>query len=164
MASVFAYKLTPVPASLFKENMMRRPDKAVLSNSIAKNAWCTASVEETYHVLDGGALLHRVRWAKRFTYLEIVKHYSSYIDKRYGRNVCVVFDGYVSGPSTKDQEHQRRSFKVAAAVQVSDEAISHSNQALFLANAENKTRFIEYLLKQLKVLHITDVPVLYVYS
>ena len=58
-------------------------------------------------VIDGGALLHRVILKKKGSYAEILKQYQSYLESKYGKCV-IVFDGYLSGPSTKDHEHQRR--------------------------------------------------------
>lgn len=64
-AQFFAYELTSVPTSLFKDDMMRKPDKAALSRLLTKDS--TISVTRTHvtqFVVDGGALLHRVRWIK----------------------------------------------------------------------------------------------------
>ena len=59
------------------------------------------------HVLDGGALLHRVKWEKKMTYKEIAKQYVCRVRGKYGKS-CIVFYGYEQGPSIKDHEHQRR--------------------------------------------------------
>ena len=69
----FEYELT---TSLFKDNFMRKAVKAQLAKSL------TGSSElrrQAIHVLDGGALLHRVKWGKRVSYKEIAKQYVSYV-------------------------------------------------------------------------------------
>ena len=46
--------------SLFKDGLMRKPNKSIL-----RNALLTIKVDvhpTALHVLDGGALLHKVRW------------------------------------------------------------------------------------------------------
>ena len=60
-------------------------------------------------VLDGGALLHRIPWAKDNTYSIIAEKYLKYVIKHYGINVTIVFDGYSESGSTKDMTHLRRA-------------------------------------------------------
>jgi len=57
---------------------------------------------QTLQVIDGGALLHRITWPKKSTYKKIVEQYVCYIQTKYGHSSCIVFDGYKSGPSTRD--------------------------------------------------------------
>jgi len=147
----FSYELAPVPSSLFKDNMMRKSDKAALGRLLSQDVvvfdlqnW------KTRVVVDGGALLHRVRWQKVSTYSLTADHHVRYVINKYGRNAVVVFDGYCSGPSTKDHEHVHRSARVAAAVAISPDTVVHPNQAAFLANSQNKTAFISFLVKHLK--------------
>ena len=59
------------------------------------------------YVLDGGALIHKVKWAKKGTYQDIVKQYVSYVRVKYG-NCFIVFDGHKQGPWIIDHEHERR--------------------------------------------------------
>jgi len=109
----------------------------------------TKDSRDQTHVLDGGALLHRVRWPKVGTFAEILRLYLYYISKRYAKDTVIVFDGYSRVPSTKDQEHQRRFTTMAATVQIAADAPVHRNQTTFLANSANKGEFInsfcEYL-------------------
>ena len=42
--------------------------------------------------LNGGALLHIIKWAKKGTYRERAKQYVSYVRSIYG-HCCIVFDG-----------------------------------------------------------------------
>ena len=64
---IFEFELTYEPMSLFKNGMMGKPDKPSLRKVIMcdKDAVRKEDIENTdNHVLDGGALLHRVRWFK----------------------------------------------------------------------------------------------------
>ena len=69
---------------------------------------------DVQHVLDGGALLHRIPWPRgTTTYQDICGLYCSYVTKKYG-NAIVVFDGY-DDMSTKNMTHQRRAAGKAGA-------------------------------------------------
>src|SRR6218665_316434 len=150
-AQFFAYELTPVPTSLFKDDMMRKPDKAALSRLLTKDSTVSMTgTPPTQFVVDGGALLHRVRWINGATYMHVARQYVNFVARFYGNTATTVFDGYLSGPSTKDHEHQRRSTKMAAMVSINNDAIVHDNQQAFLANSYNKSCFIEFLMKEFK--------------
>ena len=41
--------------------------------------------------------------------MDVVRLYATYVKKNYGSGCHIVFDGYESGPSNKDHEHDRRS-------------------------------------------------------
>ena len=65
-----------------------------------------------------------------------------------GRFVALVFDGYDSGPSIKDQEHSRRSMKGGQVVpdrQINRETKNIGNQEAFLSNITNKKAFTSLL-------------------
>ena len=89
----------------------RQPQKPVLADAI----WAKLSSNATsgpegdvQHVLDGGALLHRIPWPRgSATYQDICGLYCSYATKKYG-NAIVVFDGY-DYMSTKNMTPQRRA-------------------------------------------------------
>jgi len=145
VAPYFCYEMTPLPAALFKHSQMRKPNKAALGREVTKNAIVTATSCPTMHVLDGGSLLHRVKWPKTGTYGEVLLSYVRYVQKRYGTSVEIVFDGYSNGPSPKDHEHERRAKKTAAEVQVDESKPVFGSQEAFLANATNKSQFIALL-------------------
>ena len=56
------YELTPFPTSLFKHSVMCKPNKSVLGSSLTSGVTTVITEIDTSYVLDGGALLHRVRW------------------------------------------------------------------------------------------------------
>lgn len=106
--------------------------------------------EDHKYVIDGGALLHRIPWQLGDCYDKILERYCGYVTKRYGR-AAVVFDGYLDGPSTKDVAHDRRlkgkcgrkvSFQGSMSLQMKKEE--------FLANVENKARFLKLLGEKLE--------------
>jgi hypothetical protein len=141
MADYFNYELSPEPTSLFKDSMMRKPNKSTLATYLIGNYEkkkrtldstdaCHPSkricgikeielsgdsleellvkkkeqpINENKHVIDGGALLHRVSWKSNTTYRDVVSQYQSYVLHKYGTST-IVFDGYNS--STKDHEHE----------------------------------------------------------
>jgi hypothetical protein len=107
---------------------------------------------EVRYVVDGGALLHRVRWLKNSTYLDVVQQYRLYVKKRYCSNTVIVFDGYTDQASVKDHEHRRRAERVCAVSP--DIAVDGSrpvlfDQQAFLANSTNKQQFIQLLTQHL---------------
>ena len=107
----FRFELCSYPSALFDDTLMTRsPQKAVLVNAIWTRlppdiAWPTGEVQ---HVLDGGALLHRITWPHGFpTYQEICTLYCDYESRNFGPAI-VIFDGSRI-PSTKYTTHQRRT-------------------------------------------------------
>ena len=112
----FDYELTVIPTSLFKDNTMRKTPKSQLATAVANNMQpCEHNVQAT-HVIDGGALIHKVKWPKKATYEDIAQQYVSYIRAKYGAS-GIVFDGYEQGPSIKDHEHQLRVARTCADIQ-----------------------------------------------
>ena len=108
-----------------------------MKNFVEPPAICS---EATY-VLDGGALIHKVKWMKKGTYLDIVKQYVGFVRAKYGR-CYIVFDGYRQGPSIKDHEHERRIKKACGDVQLLESMEVHVNQEVFLSKEGNKVQFI----------------------
>jgi len=148
MTNCFEYELTPEPTSLFKDGLMRKPNKAQLGRELIKESEILReSNENTIYVLDGGALLHRVFWNLPATYTKIMEQYCTYISKKYGNHVHIVFDGYKS--SIKDQEHQRRG-KTSANIVFKPRNQVNCKQAEFLSNSNNKAQLIKALALRLR--------------
>ena len=146
----FEYELTPMPTSLFKDGMMRKADKPALRKYLIDD-----KVPQTFRagklILDGGALLHKVKWIRNKTYKETAEIYCSYVHENYGKNCTIVFDGY-GKPSTKDHEHKRREglAKTSAKIKVIETNTVHKNKQAFLTNHENKSQFLHLLGKHLR--------------
>ena len=145
MIPYFSYELTTIPTSLFKDSAMRKTQKSQLAKTIASGVELAERDVRIDHVIDGGALLHKVKWAKKATYKNIVMQYVEYVHAKYGQRCCIVFDGYERGPSTKDQEHLRRVGKTCADIQLSESMEALLNQQIFLCNERNKSQFIALL-------------------
>ena len=62
-----------------------------------------ANLNSKMHVVDGGWLLHQVKWSSSATINTIFDTYVRYVDQ-YFKNATVVFDSYGEEPSTKDHE------------------------------------------------------------
>ena len=106
---IFNFELTPVPTSLFTmDRMMRKPKKhefgRMLKNTTAK---LDLEMDSKMHVVDGGWLLHQVKWNNGSSLKTIVDSYVRYVQAKF-RDSTIVFDGYGEEPSSKDHEHMRR--------------------------------------------------------
>ena len=77
---VFEYELTTIPTALFKDNIMRRTDKPQLGRSLKDGIQpCESLEEQGMFVLDGGSLLHRMKWSKNATYKELAMQCVHYV-------------------------------------------------------------------------------------
>ena len=148
--SYFQYELTTVPTLLFQDSMMRKSSKAKLGQALKKDTTAsTYNMDQSFYVLYGGALLHKVKWIKNRSYQSILDQYTKYVNKKYGRS-CIVFDGYDNGPYVKDHEHKRRTGKTSAFVNLENlDMIPTFNQEVFLKNDQNKSQFISFLSNEL---------------
>ena len=119
---------------------MRKPDKPHLRRALVDGIEdeIPSKPKTDQFVLDGRALLHKVRWVNGETYKETALRYVEYVTKKLG-TACIVFDGY--GIScTKDHEHQRRSTKKTSSnITIEEENKAYGNQEAFLAYSNNKT-------------------------
>ena len=149
--SYFRFELTAYPTALFENGMMRKAIKSKLGQALKKDISPKLyKPNEVFHVLDGGALLHKVKWLPGKSYQLILEQYSRYIKKKYGR-ACIVFDGYGNGPSTKDHEHKRRAGRMCAHVNLDNiQMVPTCNQEVFLKNDQNKAHFISLLSEELR--------------
>lgn len=134
--------------SLFKHGLMRKPDKPSLRKAVMKDDEAVGKNQlqiDPYFVVDGGALLHRVRWIKNSTFDELSQVYVSYVRRHY-KSCTIVFDGY-DGPSTKSNEHMQRTGggKRCPNIDVVGFNKVSFTQESFLNNEDNKTRFIRHI-------------------
>ena len=139
----FEYELSVEPPSLFKNGLMRPADKPKIRDAFIGKT--KQSKPAGINVIDGGDVLHTVRWSKNSSYDDVLKAHVTYIRKNYGTcHIC--FDGY-NGPSTKDHEHIRRraGSKIAANINIVINHTAHNNQDAFLNNIYNKKQFISLL-------------------
>ena len=96
----------------------------------------------TSHVIDGGWLLHNVRWEANQTWKDIAETYLRFV-KAMGSQclrITVVFDGY--GSSTKDHDHLRRTKNACCDILIRPDIKSIVSKEKFLDNKSNKTQLI----------------------
>src|SRR6478609_858755 len=136
----FSYELSAMPTALFKDSYcLRKTDKSVLAKELVKEMKSDAELKEaSTYVVDGGWLLHKVKWQQSGLYADTLKQYAGFIRAHFGDSVTIVFDGYNNGPSIKDHEHNRRSVKTSPDVLVDAGKPAFHNQSLFLTNDKNK--------------------------
>ncbi|KAK3750311.1 hypothetical protein QZH41_001771 [Actinostola sp. cb2023] len=149
--SFFEYEMSSYPAALFDTSLLlRKADKPALADALWKmtESVQTPCLREAHYVLDGGALIHRVTWPRGTIYNDVCSLYVQYIQRRYG-SPTVVFDGYGNGPSTKDCTHERRGSSCSPPVLFQSDMIVSLKKKDFLANEENKQKFINLLSEKL---------------
>ena len=92
-----------------------------------------------HYVVDGGYLLHTVRWHPSINMCDIRPLYGAYLAKM--KSVEVVFDGYPAEACIKDHEHARQAPKVTYVGPhklVTENSKNIRPQELFLASIGNK--------------------------
>ena len=72
MMKYFSYELTPIPTSLFENGMMRKASKSNLAKAVTKDVSISSPSEPPIYVLDGGALLHKVKWLPNSNFTDIL--------------------------------------------------------------------------------------------
>ena len=151
IAGYFAYELTASPSSLFKDTFMRKPEKAMLKHELIKEVDSIPSLPDNcYYVLDGGNLLHRVKWLKGVPYFDVIQQYVNYVQKHFGSKAVIVFDGYCNGANTKNHEHQRRAAASAPDIVFDSSRTVFHDQSAFLSNERNKKQFVDFLIASLE--------------
>ena len=140
---LFRFELCSYPLALFDDTLMPiAQPKAVLPNAI----WtCLPPDIAVQHMLDGGALHHRITWPHGFpTYQYICALYCDYVSRNFGPAIVVV-DGYRI-PSTKYTTHQRRTgAKVGIEDTFTGDMKLKMSKDVFLSNFANKHNFIDML-------------------
>ena len=147
LEEVFKFELTTEPMALFKHGMMRKADKPSLRR-VLLNEKHTIPLHElkmcNTTIVDGGALLYRVRWAKGMQFNSIANLYISYIEKNY-KNSIIIFDGYKLC-SIKDHEHTRRySVPLSSFVGIDKEFEIPYTQDHYFSLKENKVEFVRFI-------------------
>ena len=148
----FQYELAPIPTCLFLGTMMRKPNKALLVQSLLGKDYQLVEkidiIATNVNVVDGGALLRKVLWKEGSTFKDVVDLYRWCVKLNYGQ-ATIVFDRYGNNPSTKDHEQSRRSCRKCPSVRVENPIKVTINQHTFLPNDSNKTELIKLLTPKL---------------
>lgn len=148
LSSCFQFELAPQPLSLFDGmGLMRKGKKSDMYKILEALAPCedNSRTEKCFFVIDGGHLLHRVLWPAHATFKSLYTTYTKYIQNNFGTDVIIVFDGYQIS-NTKADERLRRGMKnYCVDIMFSDAMPVTVSQEKFLANGNNKSRFIAAL-------------------
>ena len=154
LKNYFSTSSAQYPTALFTSPfMLRQPQKPALADALWAKLTPEAKTQpegKVQHVLDRGALLHRVSWPRGSpTYKVVCDLYCTYVQKKYGR-AMVVFHGY-NEMSAKAMTQQRRASGKAASTVAFTESMSVTlNKDNFLSNPKNKQRFLSMLSKALQ--------------
>ena len=155
---VMKFELSPYPTSLFEAKyLLRKADKSQLLDALKTQvASCSDDAllnyipEVEHNVLDGGSLLHRLKWTDGKTYSTIADDYAAFTVKHYGK-ATIVFDGYSGGPSTKNHTHQRRGQnRVSNKVDITEATKFTGKKEDFLSNKENKQALIRLISERMR--------------
>ncbi|CAK1594036.1 unnamed protein product [Parnassius mnemosyne] len=133
--------------ALFHEGVMRKGKKSSLYDVLPVENNAALDLNQTTNVVNGGFLLHRMKWKPSSNVSSICHQYITYVQKNYGVNCMVVFDGYSDVNSTKRAEQKRRSLTKTSVV--NENTIITVQQEHFLANEKNKTRLIQFLTEKM---------------
>ena len=144
LENALKYELcTFLPALFETPELLNEAQKSTLADAL----WACTNQNESLvpesvrHVVDGGALLYRIPWARGSSFSSIIKTYTDYVSKRYGE-AFIVFDGY-EGISTKDMTHRRRSKgKKGLTVSFTLDMCLSVSKDIFLNDPTNKQNFI----------------------
>ena len=122
--------------------------------------------QDVKYILNGGDLLHKMGdWKKQMTYQNIAEQCVSYVNKHYGVDSVVVFDGSPQKPTTKDCTHVQRTkyIGIGPDFQVSANAKLSVKKNVFLSNTRNKQNIIDLIRESLEKSGIMH-PKMLVYS
>ena len=68
-----------IRSSIFKDNTVHKTAKSQLAKALSNDVQpCEQNVQAT-HIIDGGRLIHKVKWPRKIIYRDIVQRYVSYI-------------------------------------------------------------------------------------
>ena len=90
---------------------MRDSCKSNLADAIWKVSSTSNATfpENKIFVLDGSALIQKRPWQKGEIFKDICQKYVDHIIQNFGQSTRVVFNGYLTEPTTKDTAHLKRS-------------------------------------------------------
>ena len=106
---VFKHELTATPTAYFSGFSLRKADKSLLAKELTASVSTNHTVVQQTYVVDGGWLLHKVKWRVGGSYADTAKQYLSYVGNKFGRDATIVFDGYRNGPTVKGHEQDKRA-------------------------------------------------------
>ncbi|GBN73034.1 hypothetical protein AVEN_44198-1 [Araneus ventricosus] len=107
LETFFKYELAHYPLSLCDAIGMRKTQKSAIYDCFQ-----CVNVEihntNTTYIIDGGYLLHRVVWDREEIFDAIFEKYVYYVNRHFGHNVIIIFDGYSDYTKNIKVAEQRR--------------------------------------------------------
>ena len=156
LRDALSYELTVVPLSLFNsKGMMRESGKSALGKCLKDLTNPLPRPVTTKKVIDGGMLLHLLKWHEKDTWGEVTNNYvdlamsiSRNIDPLTQKptndirpeQITAIFDGI--NKSTKDHEHRRRCKHLSGNITVDKDLPHIIPREKFLDNPVNKNQLI----------------------
>ena len=91
----FKYEFIPEQMTLFRNGMMQKSGKSVLRNYLLNKYLSFDCLSSRSVVIDGGALLHKVKLFYGSSFADIIDSYIQYIQNRFSKyeSVMIIFDG-----------------------------------------------------------------------
>ena len=155
-------ELTPFPLSLFssKDQKMNKANKAAFSTTSLKKLTDPLDLADqpcSSLVVDGGWLLHMVKWEQSQTWQEIADSYLRYVQclSSHSHKITMVFDSYSSSP--KDHDHIRRTKHLCCDLQIRSDMMHLTPREKFMDNTHNKSELINLISSTLQKHQITVV-------
>ncbi|KAK7491791.1 hypothetical protein BaRGS_00017047 [Batillaria attramentaria] len=153
LEDIFNHELTSLPTSLFDMNGFPRETN---KHTLAEFLWSGDNVpatppraqshENVKQILDGGSLLHRLP-PRGSSYRELIEMYVTFVSRKY-TDATIIFDGYCSGPGTKDMTHLHRNKGMvgrSVTFTFTDDIVLCEKKEVFLSNPHNKQQFLHLL-------------------
>lgn len=152
MKEYLQHEFGTYPPALFDNGTMRKTTKSALANALKEKATpVNVPLHCPHYVVDGGYLLHSVKWAQGCTYDEVCDLYVTYVVNNYGADCTIIFDGYNEMMSTKVTEQRRRTVQnVSPDIIFELDMKVSTSQSLFLNNRQNKARLITMLMVKME--------------
>lgn len=156
---MLGYELCTYPPSLFEyDDAMLKAPKPKLVDGIKKISGYKPDKlgKNEYRikgkvVIDGGGLIHHIKWETKTKFSDIYRNYVSFVNKNFAfeHTTTVLFDSYPDVPTTKDAIHAIRYPSVSLYVNIGHHTVLDIQKNVFLSNYKNKQSFVDNLRKAL---------------
>ena len=154
MQDYLKWELSPFPQAYFNTFGMLKNTKSDLYSLFKKVSINVRDPTRTHFVIDGGFLIHKVKWTLGQIFSSIMNNYIKYIRNNYGSKCTVIFDGYESLTTKATERSRRAKQKASADVHFNETMILKVNQENFLLNSKNKMNIIKMLRNKLAEVEI----------
>ena len=149
MRDYLRYELSPFPQAYFNTFGMLKNTKSDLYKYFIKSSINVRDPLRTHYIMDGGFLIHKVKWTLHQSFSSIMDNYVKYIKNNYGNICTVVFDGYESLTTKASERNRRDKHKASADVYFNENMSLKISQEKFLSNTKNKNNIIKMLQNKL---------------